>query len=189
MVGSAKTGGTWRLVSDEGPYLNGHDAAPCPLAFFSVGMVASYVNEIIALAELESVAIRNLRLILNNFYSMTGSMPRRTMVGGAEPVELAVEIDCDLDTLPLNSLLMRAIQASPVNGLVNGRLENIFKLANHGRAMRTERATELDNAILPDPVESFDTAQAEASSLTLMEPCGKTPKRMWRSEHRPAAPH
>ncbi|MEM8540983.1 MAG: OsmC family peroxiredoxin, partial [Pseudomonadota bacterium] len=33
LIRSAKTGETWRLVSDEGPYLNGYDAAPCPLAF------------------------------------------------------------------------------------------------------------------------------------------------------------
>ena len=33
LVLSARTGRAWRLVSDEGPYLNGHDAAPCPLAF------------------------------------------------------------------------------------------------------------------------------------------------------------
>ena len=32
LVSSAKTGETWRFVSDEGPYLNGHDAACCPLA-------------------------------------------------------------------------------------------------------------------------------------------------------------
>ena len=50
LVRSAKTGDTWRLVSDEGPYLNGHDAAPCPLAFLSAGMVASFMNEILALA-------------------------------------------------------------------------------------------------------------------------------------------
>mgnify|MGYP001317101655 CR=1 FL=1 len=42
LICSAKTGDTWRLVSDEGPYLNGHDAAPCPLAFLSTGMVASF---------------------------------------------------------------------------------------------------------------------------------------------------
>ena len=47
LVRSARTGETWRLVSDEGPYLNGHDAAPCPLAFLSTGMAASFMNEII----------------------------------------------------------------------------------------------------------------------------------------------
>ena len=50
LVRSAKTSDTWRFVSDEGPYLNGHDAACCPLAFLSCGMAASYMNEIMALA-------------------------------------------------------------------------------------------------------------------------------------------
>lgn len=55
LVRSAKTGVTWRLVSDEGPYLNGHDAAPCPLAFLSSGIAASFMNEILALADRKSV--------------------------------------------------------------------------------------------------------------------------------------
>ena len=54
---------TWRLVSDEGDYLNGYDAAPCPLAFLTTGMVSSYMNEILALAKLQNVEIRKLRLI------------------------------------------------------------------------------------------------------------------------------
>ena len=59
-------------------------------------MIASYMNEITALAKLQSVVIRQLNLTQDNFYTMTGSMPKRTMVGGALPVELRVEIDCDL---------------------------------------------------------------------------------------------
>ena len=40
----------WRLSSDEGPYLNGDDISPCPLSFFTTGMVCSYINEITSLA-------------------------------------------------------------------------------------------------------------------------------------------
>jgi hypothetical protein len=93
LIRSAKTGETWRLVSDEGPYLNGHDAAPCPLAFLSVGMAASFMNEILALAKSQGVEIRKLKLIQDNYYTMKGSMPKRTMVGGAENIDLQVEID------------------------------------------------------------------------------------------------
>ena len=39
-------GTVWRLSSDEGPYLNGSDLAPCPLSFLTTGMVSSYMNEI-----------------------------------------------------------------------------------------------------------------------------------------------
>ena len=92
LIASSRTGAVWRVVSDEGPYLDGHDEAPCPLAFLSVGMVASYANEITALAKLQGVEIRSLKLTQDNFYTMSGSMPKRTMVGGALPVELQVEI-------------------------------------------------------------------------------------------------
>ena len=39
LVYQGSTRSLWRMVSDEGPYLNGTDLAPFPLAFFSVGMV------------------------------------------------------------------------------------------------------------------------------------------------------
>ena len=129
LVCSAKTKQTWRLVSDEGPYLNGHDAAPCPLAFLSAGMAASYLNEITALAEQRGVVFRKLRLIQNNYYTMRGSMPKRTMIGGAEPVELEVQVDCNLDDASLNSFLMDAVHASPLNGLMRGQLASLFKLS------------------------------------------------------------
>ena len=36
---SERSGQTWRMVSDEGPYLNGTDLAPFPLAFFAAGLL------------------------------------------------------------------------------------------------------------------------------------------------------
>jgi hypothetical protein len=48
-------------------------------------------------------------------------MPRRTMVGGAENIELEVEIDCDLANGALNKFLMDATYASPLNGLMRGQ--------------------------------------------------------------------
>ena len=143
-VTSARTGNTWRLVSDEGAYLAGHDAAPCPLAFLTTGMVSSYMNEILALAEQQGVEIRKLKLIQDNYYTMQGSMPKRTMVGGAEPVELTVEIDCDLPDGELNKFLLNAVHASPLNGLMRGQLESLFKLSKNGSTLATAKVAELD---------------------------------------------
>ena len=177
LVRSAKTGRTWRLVSDEGPYLNGHDAAPCPLAFLSIGMAASYLNEITALAEQRGVALRTLRLIQNNYYTMRGSMPRRTMVGGSEPVDLEVEIDCELDDAALNSLLMDAVHASPLNGLMRGHLESLFRLSKNGAELSPAKATELDGALLPDPAGHFAASRPVDSALEFVGPVGPTPKK------------
>jgi organic hydroperoxide reductase OsmC/OhrA len=177
LVRSAKTGETWRLVSDEGPYLNGHDAAPCPLAFLSCGMVASFMNEILALAKIQNVAIRKLKLIQDNYYTMKGSMPKRTMVGGAENIDLQVEIDCDLDDAALNEFLIYATYASPLNGLMRGQLESLFKLGKNNVELPTAKVAELNGALLPDPGNHFAKSKADSSDLTLMEPVGPTPKK------------
>lgn len=177
LIRSARTGDTWRLVSDEGPYLNGLDAAPCPLAFLTAGMAASYLGEIAALAERRGVALRKLRLIQNNFYTMKGSMPKRTMVGGAENVELEVEIDCDLSGRDLQAFLLDATYASPLNGLMRGRLPSLFKLARNGSALRPGKAAELDAPLLPDPAPVFGGLVPEASPLPLLEKAGPTPKK------------
>ena len=177
LVRSARTGDTWRLVSDEGPYLNGHDAAPCPLAFLSAGMVASFMNEILALAEKQGVDIRKLKLIQDNYYTMKGSMPKRTMVGGAENIELQVEIDCDLDDASLNEFLIKATYASPVNGLMRGQLESLFKLGKNGGELPTAKAAELSAPLYPDPGDHFARSAPEAGDLPLVETVGLTPEK------------
>ena len=177
VVTSARTGQSWRLVSDEGPYLNGHDAAPCPLAFFTAGMAASFVNEISALALRDGVTLRRLRLVQDNFYTMKGSMPKRTMQGGAEPVALTVEVDCDLPDAALAELLTNAVCAAPVHGLMRHRLQSKFRLARNGKPLPTGRAAELDAAILPDPAGLFDGSTFDAPDLTLMAPVGITPRK------------
>ena len=177
LVHSAKSGDTWRFVSDEGPYLNGHDAACCPLAFLSCGMAASYMNEILALAEQQGVEIRKLKLIQDNYYTMKGSMMKRTMVGGAENIELQVEIDCDLDDAALNEFLVNATYASPLNGLMRGQIESLFKLSKNGVELPTDKALEIDGPMLPDPGDHFANAVPVESAAALMSKVGPTPKK------------
>ena len=177
LVRSAKTGDTWRFVSDEGPYLNGHDAACCPLAFLSCGMAASYMNEILALAKTQGVEIRKLKLIQDNYYTMKGSMLKRTMVGGAENIELQVEIDCDLEGDALSEFLINATYASPLNGLMRGQIESLFKLSKNGMELPTAKALELDGALIPDPGDHFDQIQPSSVDEDLLSKVGPTPKK------------
>jgi len=179
LVASSRTGKVWRLASDEGPYLDGHDAAPCPLAFLTTGMIASYMNEITALAKQQNVKIRKLKLTQDNYYTMTGSMPKRTMVGGALPVELQVEIDCDLDDASLTQFLMNAVHASPLNGLMRGRLESLFTLSKNGIEIPNGKALRTDGPVYPDPGNRFALVQpgSEPAIKTLCWPEGITPKK------------
>jgi hypothetical protein len=179
LVASSQTGLVWRLSSDEGPYLDGHDEASCPLSFLTVGMIASYMNEITALAKQQDVNIRKLRLIQDNYYTMEGSMRKRSMVGGALPVELAVEIDCDLDDGALNTFLLNAVSASPINGLMRGKLESLFALSKNGKELELGRAKRIAGSLYDDPRDQFDQCKYDASTLTepLVKPQGATPKK------------
>lgn len=177
LVTSARTGQTWRLVSDEGGYLNGHDAAPCPLAFLTTGMIASYMNEIRALAKSRNIEIRKLKLVQENYYTMKGSMLKRTMVGGALPVELQVEIDCDLSETALNQFIMDAVHASPLNGLMRGQLSSLFALARNGVELGPEMVARLDGPMLADPRQDFANIVPVATDLSLLEPRGRTEKK------------
>lgn len=175
LVTSARTGLTWRLVSDEGAYLAGHDAAPCPLAFLTTGMVSAYMNEITALAAQQGVALRKLRLIQNNYYTMQGSMRKRTMTGGALPVELEVEVDCDLSDAALQELLTNAVHASPLNGLMRGKLPSLFTLTRNGQTLNTGQAEALSGPVVTAPAPG--AMQAIPSDSTLIERLGPSPEK------------
>lgn len=177
LVRSALTGDTWRLVCDEGPYLSGYDEAPCPLAFLSTGMVASFMNEMLALGKQRDANIRSLKLTQDNFYTSKGSMLRRTMTGGAENIELLVEIDCDLEDNALYKFLTDATYASPLNGLMRGKLDSLFKLSSNGQELKPVRSTELDAPLFPDPGDYFATATPQDCDLTLVRKMGTTPKK------------
>lgn len=173
LVVSARSGLMWRLVSDEGAYLNGYDQAPCPLSFLTTGMIASYMNEIVALAAKEDVYLRSLRLTQNNYYTMQGSMRKRTMVGGALPVELEVAVDCDLDDAALTQLVMNAVHASPLNGLMRGVLPSLFTLSKNGQQIDVGEAEALGSEPVPDP--PIDALVPVESDLVLIERQGLSP--------------
>lgn len=175
LVTSARSGVTWRLVSDEGAYLNGHDAAPCPLAFFTVGMISATMNEMLALARKQGLTLSHLRLIQNNFYTMKGSMRDRTMTGGALPVELEVEIACDLSDATLADLVTNAIAASPLNGLLRGTLPSLFTLSTNGKEIETGIAARLDAPAIPYPEVAWP--EPRESGLTLVERIGMSPQK------------
>ncbi len=149
IVTCARSGTAWRMVSDEGKYLMGHDAAPAPLAFLSVGMVASFLNEILALAAQRNIAIGDIELVQDNFYTMRGSMRDGSMRAGVDDVRLEVRIDADASRNEVRQLVTDAIFASPLMGLMRGRLESLFSLHRNGQRIATGEALEIAT-VLPD---------------------------------------
>ncbi|MEM7354996.1 MAG: OsmC family peroxiredoxin, partial [Acidobacteriota bacterium] len=155
LVINGATGRAWRLTSDEGPYLAGHDVSPCPLSFLTTGMVSSYMNEIRALAKMRQVEIRDIELTLDNHYSMEGSALQGTMVGGALPPVLEVRLDSDAEPAKVTALVSQAIDASPINGLLRGQHTSLFTLTCNGQQIEVGRVAGLAADAESDPGDLF----------------------------------
>lgn len=162
LVASSASGKVWRLVSDEGAYLDGFDEAPCPLSFLTVGMVSSYMTELLALADQRGIAIDRVELVQDNFYTMKGSALKGTMTGGAKDVDLEARIDSPADTPTLLALVCDAVAASPLNGLMRGEKESLFTLTHKGRQVIPARARPVQADPPPDPAHLIEGVRALA---------------------------
>lgn len=160
VVVSCGSGKAWRLVSDEGAYLDGFDEAPCPLSFLTTGMVSSYMTELLALAQQRGIAIRDVCLVQDNYYTMKGSALKGTMTGGAKDIELEARIGSDADAETLRALVCDAVAASPLNGLMRGEKESLFTLTHNGVEIAPEKAKPVRGGALSDPGEAFESVRS-----------------------------
>ncbi|NCO47667.1 MAG: OsmC family peroxiredoxin [Sphingomonadales bacterium] len=178
IVSSSANGRSWRLVSDEGDYLNGFDEAPPPLAFLSTGMVASYMDELLALAAKRGIDVQGIRLTLDNYYTMQGSALRGTMVGGADHPELTVECPALAGNRDeAMSLLLDTTGASPMHGLVSTARSGTFALILNGERISSGEVGGQDNAVEPDSDARFDRLRpAPGAWDVLLERGGPTPR-------------
>ena len=128
----------WRMMSDEGPYLEGTDLAPFPLAFFAAGMQFSFLSRLARLAGREGVLFRSARLAQDNFYSMEGSFLRGDARGGARAAELALGLEADAAPAAIARLVELAHRSHPAHAVMRDPLENTFALDLNGRALPLE---------------------------------------------------
>ena len=174
LVASSNGDQVWRLVSDEGAYLDGFDEAPCPLSFLTTGMVSSYMTELLALAAQRGIVIRDVTLVQDNYYTMKGSALKGTMTGGAKDIDLEARIDSDADSEALRALVLDAVAASPLNGLMRGEKESLFTLTHHGRQVIPDKAKPVIGDVPADPGTQIEGAQPE-SGQALIRRAGKSP--------------
>lgn len=156
IVASSQPGPLWRLASDEGPYLDGFDAAPCPLAFMTVGMVSSYMNALHRAARLRGLDIGDVVLAQDNRYTMEGSALQGTMTGGALPVALEVRIPTGIEERVVGELVSEACAAAPVAGLQREPHRSRFSLTVNGEAVTLGRVMPLAASGAADPGALFE---------------------------------
>lgn len=148
---------TWRFASDEGPYANGaDDAAPSPLCYFTAGMVSMYADEFLALAHRRDIPLEDGTLVLDNYYTRSGSVLRGTRTAGALPPELALEVDSDVSEQTLRGLLDAATEMAPVDGLLSDSHETAYRLFCNGEELSTGDVPALAGNPLPDPEALFE---------------------------------
>lgn len=155
IVTDASSGTVWRLVSDEGPYLNGTDLAPFPLAFFTTGMALSFTEAFLQQAQQLGVTIHQYQLTQDNRYTMEGSAIRGDMIGGALPVEMLVEVESDANQEQIQAVAAAAKKASPAQALLQQALTNTFSLQHNGRDTAVTSITPSPHSPPPDPTPQF----------------------------------
>jgi uncharacterized OsmC-like protein len=164
VVSYGRTGKAWRMVCDEGPYLNGTDLAPFPLAFFCTGMVNSYLSAFCRLLDQQGIARSRLVLRQDNYYSMEGSALAGTMTGSALPVQLQLESDCNADPALLEALLRQAVTSTAVGALLGSILHNRFSIRHNDHPIPCGRVAPCEPIPQRPAHAMFDALTPESTS-------------------------
>ena len=160
----------WRVVSDEGPYLNGTDLAPFPLAFFSAGMQFSLMSEILQAAARRGVPLEALAVEADNRYSMEGSFLRGDAHGGAFPPEITVSVQSPATPEAVAAMITEATVLCPAQTLVRDVFANTFTLTLNGAPVDLEALVEPEDSAVDYDESRFDALKpAVVPSRPLIE--------------------
>lgn len=132
------TGEKWCIICDEGPYLNGADSAPPPLAYFSVGMAFGFISQLNLLAEELDILIEDYQIIQDNFYTIEGSAIKGTMISGGLPVDVNMDIKTNTSEDKTRKLIQQAKARNPVYAYLEENLENVFQLFHNEQKVAIE---------------------------------------------------
>jgi len=153
---SGGAGGAWRLLCDEGPYLNGTDLAPFPLGFFAAGQIISLGSSVLEAARARGVELRSLTLRQADRYTMQGSFLRGDAVGGALPPELSVALESSASPADVTAVLRAAVAYCPALLLLREAMTGVFILSHNGRRI----------PLAPDSVLPADDPADELKSIS-----------------------
>lgn len=158
-------GGTvWHMVCDEGPYLNGTDLAPFPLAFFTAGLAASYMSELLSLASAQNLQLGAVQVIQDNYYGMEGSALRGNMQASALPVNVSCTAEAGVSAERISELLQQAVTNSPGDAILRDTLRGVFSLNKNGEPLQVAGVDQSTSSVPTDPDDLFDQVLPAAKS-------------------------
>ena len=157
LVEGSADGTCWRLLCDEGPWLNGTDLAPFPLGYFATGLASCFVADILAEARAQHVPLGRLDLGVDLHFTMEGSVLRGTMAAGVDSIRITADCSVASADTALEALLAAALERrSVIAAALRGRLPGRFCVRVNGALVGWpgERVAELES--VPDPLLAFD---------------------------------
>lgn len=173
VVASSGSPMAWRLSSDEGPYLAGHDFGPAPLTVTTAGLTADLMVQIRKAMEGAGLPLDGLTVTLETHFTMEGSMLAGTMIGGANPPEITVTTDVADRSLAMDAVLS-GVNASATVGLLHPSHTSLFTLTASGVQIPVGRVAAIDDDAPKDPGSYFDspalrTGFADAGIVTKLQ--------------------
>lgn len=160
-----RTGGgaVWQMACDEGPYLNGTDLAPFPLAFFTTGLVLSVFERLGPEARRHGIDASGAELAIDCFYAMEGSALAGTMIGGALAPHLELRGVRETDRAALAGLLCDIVATTPAFALLRKPLDSLFTVTLNGKRIEPARVAALDGPAPADPEAALDAARPDGA--------------------------
>ncbi len=151
------TGALWRVVSDEGPWLNGSDLAPFPLAFFTAGMAASLMSDFMDEVGERGVHLDNMNLSQDNFFTMQGSALKGTMAASVQPMQVQIAAGGDGSSNKFDNIAETAVrQRSAANRCLRESLPSRFAVRANDQDLPWPGTVAESVSKLPDPASVFD---------------------------------
>jgi uncharacterized OsmC-like protein len=154
IVHEGEGGSVWRLTTDEGLHLGGHDVAPFPLGFYNAGLHGDFINRMRTIAAARNIAIDDFDLYIQNGYYVVGSFIRGDGKGHVEPSHVRVRLSSSASPEAVKALVDDAIKASPAFATMSQPLTNTFAIYVNGRR---RVVTSLTNSDAPDAADPYRT--------------------------------
>jgi len=154
LVTEGDGGTTWRVASDEGPYLHGTDLAPFPLGFFNAGLQAELLHRLLARGAAHGVRLDAAAIDLDNRYAFEGSFHKGTGRGSAQPPEARFTLRSGADAERVARVVREAVASSPLAAALRVPLRNTFALYVNGKRREVVSAAPSTAPDAPDPLKT-----------------------------------
>ncbi|MEU9705580.1 hypothetical protein [Streptomyces sp. NPDC047981] len=168
---------TWRLVCDEGAYLNGANMAPAPLAYWVGGLHGDIVARIVETAQEAGLVIGDLDVNVTQGFAVKGSFSKGEAVAQVYHMTCDIDLTCEQDEATVNRMVEVALSRSSAVAAVAGAHEGLFSLTTNGRATPVDLP--VSSELLADPFlqhsQQPEPAEARPEAVPVGHPVGDKP--------------